>query len=251
MDQLGFAAGPGEGPGRRARWICCSSSGGNPVFTAPVDLGLRRPHRERRACASTWACTRTRPRAACQWHLPEAHYLEAWGDARAFDGTVTIHAAADRAALSRPRRRTRCSRMLTGQPGALRATTSCSGYWSRAAPRRGFRSLVAQGGARRRGARHGAAAPTRRRCKLRRIAARAPAPAPAALEIIFRPDPTIYDGRFANNGWLQELPKPITKLTWDNAAIMSPATAQRAGRARTATMVELSYQRPQADARPS
>ena len=42
------------------------------------------------------------------------------------------------------------------------------------------------------------------------------------LEVIFRPDPTIYDGRFANNGWLQELPKPITKLTWDNAAIMSP-----------------------------
>ncbi len=49
------------------------------------------------------------------------------------------------------------------------------------------------------------------------------------LEVSFRPDPTIYDGRFANNGWLQELPKPITKLTWDNAAIMSPATAARRG----------------------
>ncbi|MGI8654915.1 MAG: TAT-variant-translocated molybdopterin oxidoreductase [Pyrinomonadaceae bacterium] len=47
------------------------------------------------------------------------------------------------------------------------------------------------------------------------------------LEIIFRPDPNIYDGRFANNGWLQELPKPLTKLTWDNAALMSPATARR------------------------
>ena len=47
--------------------------------------------------------------------------------------------------------------------------------------------------------------------------------------MIFRPDPTIYDGRFANNGWLQELPKPITKLTWDNAAIISPATAHRLG----------------------
>src|SRR5207302_4459519 len=49
------------------------------------------------------------------------------------------------------------------------------------------------------------------------------------LEVIFRPDPTIYDGRFANNGWLQEMPKPITKITWDNAAIMSPATATRLG----------------------
>ena len=43
----------------------------------------------------------------------------------------------------------------------------------------------------------------------------------------FRRDPTIYDGRFANNGWLQELPKPVTKLTWDNGALMAPATAER------------------------
>jgi Fe-S-cluster-containing dehydrogenase component len=65
-------------------------------------------------------------------------------------------------------------------------------------------------------------------------AAAQPAPAPAGsgggqrpLEIVFRTDPSIYDGRFANNGWLQELPKPLTKLTWDNAAIISPATAER------------------------
>src|SRR5207253_7128683 len=61
------------------------------------------------------------------------------------------------------------------------------------------------------------------------------------LEVIFRPDPTIYDGRFANNGWLQELPKPITKLTWDNAAILGPGTAHRLG-VTTGDMVELSYQ---------
>jgi molybdopterin-containing oxidoreductase family iron-sulfur binding subunit len=52
------------------------------------------------------------------------------------------------------------------------------------------------------------------------------------LEVLFRPDPTLFDGRFANNGWLQELPKPLTKLTWDNAVLVSPATAQR---------LELSY----------
>ena len=55
-------------------------------------------------------------------------------------------------------------------------------------------------------------------------------PAPAAqgdLEVVFRPDPSIYDGRFANNAWLQELPKALTKLTWDNAALVSPATAAR------------------------
>ena len=51
------------------------------------------------------------------------------------------------------------------------------------------------------------------------------------LEINFRPDPTVWDGRFANNGWLQELPKPLTKLTWENAALINPVTAGRwAGR---------------------
>ena len=53
------------------------------------------------------------------------------------------------------------------------------------------------------------------------------ATAPKRLELTFRADPTIWDGRFANNGWLQELPKPITKLTWDNAALISPAMAQK------------------------
>jgi molybdopterin-containing oxidoreductase family iron-sulfur binding subunit len=55
----------------------------------------------------------------------------------------------------------------------------------------------------------------------------APPATPAGVEVVFRPDPSVYDGRFANNGWLQELPKWLTKLTWDNAALLSPATADR------------------------
>jgi MoCo/4Fe-4S cofactor protein with predicted Tat translocation signal len=54
-----------------------------------------------------------------------------------------------------------------------------------------------------------------------------PAPVAPAFEVNFRRDPTVYDGRFANNGWLQELPKPVTKLTWDNAALIAPGTAER------------------------
>src|SRR5262249_2571493 len=56
-----------------------------------------------------------------------------------------------------------------------------------------------------------------------------PPPAPGDFELIVRPDSAIYDGRFENNGWLQELPKPVTKLTWDNAALISPATAAKLG----------------------
>ena len=61
---------------------------------------------------------------------------------------------------------------------------------------------------------------------------------PKAIEINFRRDPSIYDGQFANNGWLQELPKPMTKLTWDNAVLMGPAMAERL-EIKTEDMVEL------------
>src|SRR6185503_19761945 len=56
-----------------------------------------------------------------------------------------------------------------------------------------------------------------------------PSPRVEGLELSFQPDPTLHDGRFANNGWLQELPKPLSKLTWDNAAFLSPATAEKLG----------------------
>jgi molybdopterin-containing oxidoreductase family iron-sulfur binding subunit len=62
------------------------------------------------------------------------------------------------------------------------------------------------------------------------VASRAAAAAAVSgLEVNFRRDPTVYDGRFVNNGWLQEMPKPMTKLTWDNAALLSPATAEQLG----------------------
>jgi molybdopterin-containing oxidoreductase family iron-sulfur binding subunit len=53
-----------------------------------------------------------------------------------------------------------------------------------------------------------------------------PSPAGSGMEVIFRRDPAIWDGRFANNGWLQEMPKPLTTLTWDNAVLMSPKNAE-------------------------
>ena len=75
---------------------------------------------------------------------------------------------------------------------------------------------------------------------------RAPAAAAGGIEIAFRPDPTIFDGRFNNNGWLQELPKPLTHLTWDNAVLVSPATMARIGGTRAA---RLHGRRARADSR--
>jgi len=66
------------------------------------------------------------------------------------------------------------------------------------------------------------------------------APAQGGLEIIFRPDPTIWDGRFANNGWLQELPKPLTKVTWDTTAWISPQLARERGLT-DGDVIELKY----------
>ena len=193
---------------------------------------VRRRARQGRSCASTSACTTTRPSALCHWHIPEAHFLEAWSDARAFDGTVVDRAAADRAALrrqvgaraagrvERPARTRRgydiVRELLDGAGDAARPTSSGTGGDgcttasipdTAFAPRSRWR-VDAAAGARRR-------PPT-------------PARSAGGFEIAFRPDPVGLDGRFANNGWLQELPKPLTKLTWDNAVLVEPGDRRAA-----------------------
>ncbi len=72
-------------------------------------------------------------------------------------------------------------------------------------------------------------------------AAAAPPTGPADLELVFKPDPSVWDGRYANNSWLQELPRPVTKLTWDNAALVNPSTAARL-RLRNMDVVEIRAQ---------
>jgi MoCo/4Fe-4S cofactor protein with predicted Tat translocation signal len=180
----------------------------------------------------------------CHWHVPATHYLEAWSDARTIDGTVSIVQP-----VIQP--------MYAGKSAhEVIATLSerperngydlVREYWSGALGASG-----ASGGSGASGA-SGAAASFEKNWRKwlhdgfipgtafqpRTVAANAPgapggapsAPsAPGDFEVNFRRDPTIYDGRFANNGWLQELPKPVTKLTWDNAALVAPRTAERLG----------------------
>ncbi|MBI4476226.1 MAG: 4Fe-4S dicluster domain-containing protein [Acidobacteria bacterium] len=217
--------------------------GGNPVYTAPADLEFANAL-QRVPLRIHLSPDDNETSALCQWHVPEAHFLEAWGDTRAFDGTVSIvqpliaplydaHTAHEvLAAFS--------DRPVRSSYDIVRE------YWRSwfdltvaSAFRR--KDLPAEAGSHeeaferfwRLALHDGVVANTAFPAKNVRAATMPPAEEDRArgegLEIAFRPDPTIYDGRFANNAWLQELPKPITKLTWDNAVLVSPATADRHG----------------------
>jgi molybdopterin-containing oxidoreductase family iron-sulfur binding subunit len=251
--------------------------GGNPVYTTPADLKLDQARMDKIALRVHLSLYKDETSELCHWHVPEAHYLEAWSDTRSFDGTVSIIQP-----LIQPLYNGRSAHELLavfsnqfdrrgydivrefwqGQMGAggqgpgagnqtpaatgnqpanqaannvqalnfankpmltaplTNATTDFEMAWrkavhdgfipnSAAKPREGL-AVKAPG--------QGGATPT-------------PGPRPPApgFEIVFRTDPSIYDGRFSNNGWLQELPKPQNKLTWDNAALISPATAKQLG----------------------
>jgi MoCo/4Fe-4S cofactor protein with predicted Tat translocation signal len=204
--------------------------GGNPAFTAPVELGLR-DRLKKAKLRIRLGLYADETSQVCQWQVPETHFLETWGDARAFDGTVTIQQP-----LIQPlyggRSAMQLLQSLTEQPEKTPYEIVKS-YWN---GQRHSQNTGADFEAWWRRAVHDGIVPETalpvKTPTVRGEALRARAGARklgGKLEVIFRPDPTVYDGRFANNGWLQELPKPITKLTWDNAAFLSPATAHRFG----------------------
>jgi molybdopterin-containing oxidoreductase family iron-sulfur binding subunit len=204
--------------------------GGNPVYTAPADVGFEN------ALAKVGLRVHLaeyddETSAQCHWHIPETHFLEAWGDARAFDGTVSLVQPLIAPLAAGRRSAIELMGMLLGQSQA-RGYEILREHWRNelrapdfeSAWRKALHDGVIAGTAlpvRSAGVRAGATA--------RPGQAPAAAPAGGTLEIVFRPDPTVWDGRFANNAWLQELPKPLTKLTWGNAAYLSPATAARLG----------------------
>ena len=212
--------------------------GGNPVFNAPVELGLRDRLLKARVRAHLNLYDDETSRA-CQWRLPETHFLEAWGDARAFDGTATVQQP-----LIQPLYggKSACEvlQMFTGQ-SERNGRETVKAYWagqhSGADFEQWWRRAVHDGVV------PNSAFPIKAPAlHAENISGHARSPKLGGkFEVLFRPDPAIYDGRFANNGWLQELPRPITKLTWDNAAIVSPGTAHFLG-VDTGDMLQLTYQ---------
>ena len=206
--------------------------GTNPVYTAPhdfdfaaklrVNLGTKQKKIKNVIHVSSHFDETSE---LCDWHVAESHYLETWGDARAFDGTLSVIQP-----LIAPLYHTHSPREVraafSDKPG-LSEYAYLRDRLKVANPAADFEKfwrktlndgLVA----------NSAFAPGNTPLKF--SAGSLPAAKAASadeIEFLFRPDPCVYDGRFANNGWLQELPKPITKLTWDNAAMVSPKTGEK------------------------
>ena len=208
----------------------------NPVYTAPADLQFKENLRKvnQRIHLGLYE---DETAEQCHWHVPEAHFLEAWGDARAYDGTVsTIQPLI--APLYDGKSTYELLAVLLGQPGRA-GHDIVRDCWKSQRPEKNYEAFWET--TLHDGVMAGTALPPKSvTLKMDLSGTAVSAAAKGGLEIVFRPDPTIWDGRFANNGWLQELPKPLTKLTWDNAALVSPATAQRLGVA-NGDVVELRY----------
>ena len=203
--------------------------GGNPVYNAPADLAFAEALGKVETSIRLGLFEDETSRA-CSWHLPAAHYLEAWGDGRAYDGTVSI-AQPLIAPLYGGRSAIEVAALLIGD-----STKDGKGIVRRTLNRylgndeRVWRRAVHDG--------------LLQRSALSRVqpGLKPLPPYPMSernlaglevgngqLEVVFAQDAKLYDGRYANNGWLQELPDPMTKLTWDNALTMSPATAKALG----------------------
>ncbi len=204
--------------------------GGNPVYDAPADLdfagGLKKV-----PVSIHLSLYENETSLGCVWNLPRAHYLESWGDTRAYDGTLCTQQPLI-APIYDGKSAIELLSIILGEPMAgyelVRRTISeleniseFESFW---------RTLLHEGVLS--GSQYPVIEP-----ELQVQAVRALfdefTPTEAAesdyLELVFYQDPRVYDGRFANIGWLQELPDFLTKITWDNAALISPSTAEALG----------------------
>ena len=203
--------------------------GGNPVYDTPADLefGNALLKANVRVHCSLY---NDETSELCNWHVPAAHYLESWSDGRAYDGTIGIVQPLI-APLYDGHTFHEVVATLTDDAGKT-AHDMLKEYWQGQRPEKGnaFEAFWE------RSLHDGLMANTALPAIPPQLHADFAKQPPVALqhqanelELVFRPDPTILDGRFANNGWLQETPKPITRITWDNAALMSPVTAVQHG----------------------
>src|SRR6266700_6640260 len=199
--------------------------GGNPAYDAPADFGFADALKNTKIPLRVHlGLYQNETAELCHWHVNEAHYLEAWGDTRAYDGTASIVQPLI-APLYNGKSAYELLSLLACQAEAT-GYEIIQGYWKTQQSGGDFDSFW------RKSVHDGSIEGTTFQPKQvtpKNVAVAPQATATQGIEINFRRDPSIYDGRFANNGWLQELPKPMSKMTWDNPVFISPAMAQRMG----------------------
>jgi molybdopterin-containing oxidoreductase family iron-sulfur binding subunit len=157
--------------------------------------------------------------AACHWHLPLPHDLESWSDARAVDGTASIIQPLIQPLYATRSRHELLDRLLKGHGTARQIVQETwQKSWNADFDRRWTASLQ-------RGL-IDASAPPSTQAALQTRGGPPTVEEARRLVAVVRPDPSIWDGRFAENAWLQELPKPLTKVTWGNIVLVSPSLAK-------------------------
>jgi molybdopterin-containing oxidoreductase family iron-sulfur binding subunit len=199
--------------------------GANPAYDAPGDLGFAEALRGAKALTVHLGPYRDETAVLCRWHLPETHALEDWRDLRATDGTVSLAQP-----LIRPLYNTRSAMWLLNvllgrQDDSAYATLRAT--WSTRRPADfevWWRRVLHDGVVPDSAAPRVVPAPPR-------LPVLPPSPAVSigGPVLVLRPDPTVWDGRYANNAWLQECPKPLTRQVWGNAAQMAPEEAAARG----------------------
>jgi MoCo/4Fe-4S cofactor protein with predicted Tat translocation signal len=198
--------------------------GGNPAYDAPADLDFASVLKNGKVPLRVHlGLYQNETAELCHWHINQAHELEAWGDARAYDGTVSIIQPLI-SPLYQGKSALEFVALLAGQVDAAGYDLTRA-YWQKQHTGADFEQFW------RKSLHDGWIEGTM--YQPRTVTAKFQSvPIPSAtdkntIELNIRRDPTIYDGQFSNNGWLQELPKPMNKLTWDNAVQIGPKMAER------------------------
>ena len=194
----------------------------NPVYSSPADLDFATAFTKAKILAHLGSHYDETGHLA-HWHIPAAHFLESWSDARAYDGTVSIVQPMIEP-LYGGRTAHDVFQTLLDEP-QLSAYEAVRETWKPTIKgdfETGWRKALHAGWI------EGTAFDKTGNAGQKRTIGQIPQPSSKdAIEIIFRSDPSVYDGRWSNVGWLQELPKPVTNLSWDNAAIVSGATLEK------------------------
>ena len=195
--------------------------GGNPAYSAPYTFQIADAI-GKAGLRVHLTSQKNETSDLCHWVVPESHFLESWGDLRAHDGTISIVQPLIRP-LYNSKNATEILALLLGDDTSTDYDIVHNGWLNTygADSERDWRKSLSTGMV------AGSAFPAKPVTHQHTFAEESEAPAREGLDLLFRIDPTVADGRHANNGWLQELPKPLTNIAWDNAVHLHPNTARR------------------------